>query len=84
MARFNGTELTEESMQATRQWFHDNAMQCAEDIRSGETKVDAPEAAIEWYEGLARANLRGGFEHSFTFLQHAYFIQTGESVALLP
>lgn len=82
--RFNGVDLTPETVQTTRQWFHDNALACVEEIRTGKAKVDAPQAAIEWYEGLARHNLTGRFDHSLTFLQRAHFIQTGVDVALLP
>lgn len=83
MARFNGVELTEETIQKTREWFANNARECIEEVRSGKVKVNDPEAYFTWCEERAKSALNGGIDHTFTFLQRAYFIQTGKSIPLL-
>ena len=82
MPSFNGTTLTDETMQATRQWFADNSLACVADARSGEHRVNDLESYCAWREQAARDSLAGKGDHSFAFLQRAYFIQTGESVPL--
>jgi len=84
MARFNGTELTEESMQATRQWFHDNALACIEEAKDRKGTDFDFEGYAAWRRQAAQDSLDGKGDHTVAFLQRAYFIQTGESVALLP
>lgn len=87
--KFNGIELTESSVQACRQWFHDNALAIIQE--SNERFSDDPERAASnakfWGDSARNAltiGKDGGERVSVAFLQRAYFIQTGESVALLP
>lgn len=84
MARFNGVELTAESMQATRQWFADNSQACIEAALSGEDRVNDLDGYVAWRRQAIADSLAGKGDHTVAFLQRAYFIQTGESVALLP
>lgn len=84
MTKFAGVELTEETIQKTRVWFHDNALDCIEEVRSGKVMVNDPESYFSWREEQAADALKGNSDHTVAFLQKAYFIQTGESVALLP
>lgn len=84
MAKFNGVTLTTETIQATRQWFADNNQACIDEVVSGDMKVNDLIGYIERQEQLIDECLSGVWDHTFTFLQRAYFIQTGESVALLP
>lgn len=84
MARFAGVELTEESILKTREWFANNAKECIDEVRCGKVKVNDPESYFQWCETRIKDALTGRNDHSVTFLQRAYFIQTGESVALLP
>jgi hypothetical protein len=39
---------------------------------------------IKWQQILKDDTLAGSYDHTLTFLQKAYWIQTGECVALLP
>jgi hypothetical protein len=84
MAQFNKVELTEESIQKTRKWFADNAIACIEEVKNGDVKVNDRESYFAWRNEQAKEYIEGHSDHTLTFLQRAYFIQTGESVALLP
>lgn len=77
------TTLTQESIQAARQWFADNATACIAEAQSGAVFVNDLPAYIDWQKKRHADALTGKFDSSFTFRQRAYFIQTGECVALL-
>lgn len=81
---FNGEELTEESILKARKWFSDNRLACIEEVKSGKVKIYCDKE--EFYEREKRNSkdfLDGVNDYTLTFLQRAYFIQTGKSVALL-
>ena len=82
--KFNGVELTQETILATRQWFADNAMACIAEVESGAVKVNDPEKYFAWRKESAANSLAGKNDHTFTFMQRAHYLQTGECVALLP
>lgn len=85
--KFNDVEITQETTQTTRQWFAENARACVGEVLSGEVILPAHVDFEEYKsqrEKYARSALAGEFDHTFTFMQRAYYIQTGESVALLP
>jgi hypothetical protein len=84
MLKFNGVELTEESIQKTRKWFSDNSIACIEEVKSGKVRVNDRESYFEWMNRSAKEYMEGQHDYTVAFLQRAYFIQTGESVALLP
>lgn len=84
MLKFNGLQLTEESILKTRNWFHDNSLACIEEVKSGKVYVNDQEYYFNWRKEEAKEYLEGKSDHTLTFLQRAYYIQTGESVALLP
>lgn len=81
---FNGVHLTEATIQKTRKWFADNCMACIEEVKSGKQHVNDPEEYFAYEEQSAKEYMNGDNDHIIAFLQRAYFIQTGESVALLP
>ncbi|MNX51458.1 hypothetical protein D3C86_821180 [compost metagenome] len=81
---FNKVELTEETIKKTRKWFADNAIACIEEVKNGSVKVNDQESYFAWREKEAQESLNGDYDNTVTFLQRAYFFQTGESVALLP
>lgn len=81
--KLNGVELTPETIQATRQWFADNARACIEEMESGAVRVNDPESYRAWCEERARDALAGASDRSLTFIQRAYYIQTGECVPML-
>lgn len=84
IARFNGVELTPETMHATREWFADNARRCIAAAVSGKNQVNDLGSYVAWRERCIADSLAGKGDRTLAFLQRAYFIQTGESVALLP
>jgi len=84
MAHFNGVELTDETILKTRKWFHDVSLECIDEVKTGKVKVNDEEYYFKWRNEQAIEYMNGYSDHTLTFLQRAYYIQTGESVALLP
>jgi hypothetical protein len=87
MHRFNNIELTEQSMQSARQYFADNALACIEEVKNGSIVLPSHtsnESYFTWCMQRHDDFLAGKNDHTFTFLQYAYFLQTGECIALLP
>lgn len=84
MAKFAGVELTQESIIAARQWFHDNALACISEVESGAVKVNDPAEYFAWRKQQAADSLAGKNDHTFALLQKAHYIQTGECIAFLP
>lgn len=91
--RFAGVELTPDAIAKCRDWFIANARASIAEAVSGRTYVNDLADYIAWREGhiaeweamdleTGKGDCPGGF--SFAFLQRAHFIQTGESVPLLP
>lgn len=77
-------KLTPESIQAARQWFADNALACITEVESGAVRVNDPARYFTLQRESHADALAGKFDHTLTFQQRAYFIQTGECIALLP
>jgi hypothetical protein len=87
MPTFNNVELTPATMQATRQHFADNKQGQIDEILRGDVNLPShnqQELHFARLRAMAKEDLAGTHDHTFTFLQRAYWIQTGESVALLP
>lgn len=84
MSRFNNVEITEQTMRSTRQHFAANALACIEEVKNGYVKVNDRESYFAWCMQRHDDALAGKNDHTFTFLQRAYYLQTGECVALLP
>lgn len=84
MPKFNNVELTQGTILKTRELFCDIYRQCIDDVLSGETKVNDPDGYIKWRKQSIELMSSGASDFSFTFLQRAYWVQTGENVALLP
>jgi hypothetical protein len=82
--QFNGVLLTNESIQSTRKWFSDNSIACIEEVKNGKVWVNDEEYYFNWRNKAAKEYIEGLHDHTVAFLQRAYFIQTGECVALLP
>lgn len=84
---FNGVVITQESIIACRQWFADNADACIREAEDGTAPL-ASHYPVELYrEKMAErkeAALAGEFDYTFTFMQRAQYMQTGECAALLP
>lgn len=87
MPRFNKTELMPETIQRTRQQFADICQGCIDEILSGAVTLPEHNVQDEHFARLraeASEHLAGTWDHTLTFLQRAYWLQTGESIALLP
>ncbi|KAF1011077.1 MAG: hypothetical protein E5299_01498 [Burkholderia gladioli] len=79
---FNGVVITDETIKKTRQWYADNAAHCIAEAESGTVRVNDLDEYRKWRQQQAARSLDGLDDHTFAFLQRAYFIQTGESVPL--
>lgn len=81
--RFAGVELTPESIGATQRWFADNALHSLDDALSGRVRVNDLPGYVQWCRERFAHALTDAGTHSVAFAQRAYYLQTGESVALL-
>ncbi len=79
----NGITITDETIQATREWFAVNAVECIMAAGRGEYHVNDLAKYSAWQEARMTKFLRGDYDHTLTFVQRALFIQTGSSPALL-
>lgn len=75
--------LTQETILATRQWFADNALACMSEVEDGSVKVNDVDAYYAWVRGRRDDALAGKNDHTFTFQQRGWYIQTGECIGLL-
>jgi hypothetical protein len=75
--------ITATSILATRQRFAENFRACIDEARQGTVEVNNLSRYCAWCESCAIDALNGKYDHTITFLQRAWFIQTGESVPLL-
>lgn len=82
MKKFNGVELTEETIIKTRKWFAQNCLDCIEEAESGKVFVNDLDTYRQWRLQSREDDLNGKNDNTFTFLQRAHFIQTGESVPM--
>jgi hypothetical protein len=89
--KFNGVELTAESIAAAHRGYADNARDCIAEVESGkvavidrEQYIEGCEARAAEHDAYANGTATAEFRYSLAFLQYAYYLQTGESVALLP
>jgi len=75
--------LTNETIAATRAWYIDNAQKCIEQAESGEVRVNNLKKYVQWQNERIKDMTAGLNDQTLGFIQQAYYIQTGESVALL-
>ena len=84
MITFNGKEIPQNIIEETKQYFINLNKECIKGAENGEFHVNDLESYIkqclEYIENMEKKT----DNFSFTFLQQAYFLMTGESVALLP
>jgi len=75
--------LTEETIFKTRQYYSNNAQICIDKAVDGTYTVNDLDSYVEWQlKGIADCNM-GLHDHTFAFIQMAYYIQSGECVPLL-
>lgn len=76
---FAGVELSEETILATREHYAQISRDIIADVKAGRLRH-----SISHLEQRIEDSLAGKGDHSLAFLQRAYWIQTGEDIALLP
>lgn len=81
--RFANVEIANETIQRTRKHFADIARDCITDAGSGVTFVNDLESYKAWQMSVLDDALTGKMDHTFTFLQRAHWLQTGECLPLL-
>lgn len=77
-------QLSKDSVLAAREWFSVNALQCAEEAKSGSLRVNDIDSYLEDCARRSEEYLAGKWDHTLAFRQKAYYIQTGDCPALLP
>jgi hypothetical protein len=80
---FNNTEITTETIKQTRNHFAKISENCIQGAINKEFHVNDLDRYIIWKTNSKKDYLSGKSDHTFTFLQYAYFLQTGESIPLL-
>lgn len=76
-------KLTDETIFATRKYYSDNAQKCIDYAVDGTYKVNDLDSYVDWQlKGISDCNM-GLHDHTFAFIQMAYYIQSGECVPLL-
>ena len=82
---FNNTLLTEQSITTAHNESIKVNKDCIKEAVSGKSPVNDLESYIIWRNKSIQSHLDRTFksENNFTFRQHAYYIQTGELIALL-
>ena len=82
---FNNTKLTEETIKNTDLHFADICQGCIDEVLSGEVRVNDPKKYIKENLDRKREYSNGNINrYNLTYLQRAYWLQTGEMIALLP
>ena len=76
-------ELTAETIDKTWKWFSDHCRLCAADAIAGKFFVNDLKRYVEREHAEAARYDRHEGVMSVTFIQRAYYIQSGESVPLL-
>lgn len=74
---------SKEAVLKARRWFYMNHLNCVKGAISGEYKVNDLPSYVQWQKKSA-IDVITGKSNSLTLLQKAWYIQTGECVALLP
>lgn len=67
----------------TRQHFAQICNDCIAGAINGEWKVNDLSSYIIWQTDMLARTLAGQYDHTFTHLQFAHFLATGECVPLL-
>lgn len=91
--KFNGVEITQETIVRTRRHFADNCTLCAasaieygsiskDQLQEGKFFVNDLAGYIADRQAVALDFIEGKNDNSFTFWQRAHWLQTGECIAL--
>jgi len=79
----NGVAITSETILATRKHFADLYKSCIKDVETGRVRVNNVAEYIAYEESRMTKMIAGESDNTLTFLQRAFWIQTGEMVAIL-
>ena len=83
LLKFNGKEITPETVQKTIEHYIELYKDCIKEVEDGVVKVNAPQSYCKRLEEAICELERGEFTVTFTFLQTAYWLQTGENAPFL-
>lgn len=81
--RINGTDITAATIEATREHFAQISRDCINEVQEGRLSVNDIEGYIAWHKKAIADGVAGLGDHSLTFMQRAYWLQTGDCPALL-
>ena len=84
---FNKTKMTNDSILACRKWFAINDLKCIREVINGDVILPEHTKFNNYRDYRLRECeniINGKQDHTFAFYQRAYYIQTGECLALLP
>lgn len=79
---FNKEKLTDESLKKTRDFYYNNSLAQIEEIKNDEFVNNTNQVIID-LENESKKYESGDFKIWIGFLQHAYYEQTGKSIALM-
>jgi len=79
--KYNGIALKLEDILKTRIYFYELCLDCIKEAQENQS-VNNIQEYTEYEMNEARKYLEGKHDNTFTFLQRAYFLKTGESVPL--
>lgn len=78
------TITKEQAVITTRQWFADNAQACIDEAVSGQVRVNNLTSYIADQTQRIQDSLTGKWDHTLTFQQRVFYVQTGVCYAILP
>lgn len=82
MLKFNGVLLEEKYIFEARKYFVELIERNIDKVENGEKKVNNKEKFIKSQLDKLESYDNGLNDETFTFMQRAYYLQTGESVSL--
>ena len=78
---YNGINLTLETILKTRIHFYNLCLGCIKEAHENKS-VNNIEEYVKYEMTQSKEYLEGKYDNTFTFLQRAYYLQTGESIPI--
>ena len=82
--KFNNVIITNDTILKTRKYYIDLANKCINAALNGSMFVNDIQEYIAQQKSYILGFQSDKYDYSISFLQRAYYIQTGECIALLP
>lgn len=82
--KFNNVDLTEQTLLKTDEHFAEICQGCIDEVLRGDVKVNDVDTYVIANSLLKEDYLKGRNRNNLTYMQRAYWIQTGECIGLLP